>query len=66
VQDSWKIKDVDVISGPPWTSYRVKEWIVYGLGISIYAYVIYDRVYYDVVYGSLTCFFDGYRLMIAC
>ena len=27
-----------------------------GLGIFIYAYVTYDQVYYDVVYGSLAVF----------
>ena len=42
VQDSWQIDDVDGINGPPWTLDRVKEWIVYGLSISIISYVTCD------------------------
>ena len=56
VQETRKTEDVDGINGPPQTPNRVMEWKVYGLGIFIYAYVTYDRVYYDVVYGSLTLF----------
>jgi hypothetical protein len=66
VKDTRQIDDVDGIGGPPWTPDRVKDWTLYGLGIYVYAYVTYDWVYYDVVYGSLTCFVDGYRLKIAC
>jgi hypothetical protein len=56
VQDTRQTEDADGINKPPWTSDRVRGWTVYGLSISIYAYVIYDQVYYDVVYGSLTMF----------
>jgi hypothetical protein len=42
-----------------------REWTVYGLSIYVIAYVTYDGVYYDVVFGSLTCFVDGCRLTIA-
>jgi hypothetical protein len=42
------------------------EWNVYGLSISVVVYVTYDGVYYDVVYGSLTCLIDGCRLTISC
>jgi hypothetical protein len=66
VQDSSQIEDVDGIDGPPWTLDRVREWTVYGLGIYVIASVTYDWVYYDVVYGSLTCFVDGCRMTIAC
>jgi hypothetical protein len=42
VQDSCQVGDVDGIDGPPWTSDRVREWTVYGLRISVIAYVTYD------------------------
>jgi hypothetical protein len=57
--------DADGIDGPPWTPGQVREWTVYGLSIFVIAYVTYDWVYYDFVYGSLECFFDGCRLTIA-
>jgi hypothetical protein len=46
-------------------------WIKSGSGFYwfeyfIYAYVTYDWVYYGVVYGSLTMFIDGWRMMIGC
>jgi hypothetical protein len=66
VKDSWQIEDVDGIDGPPWTPDRVREWTVCGLIIIFIAYVTYDRVYYDVVYRSLTCFIDGCRMKIVC
>ena len=48
VQDNWQIEDATGINGPPWTPDRVREWTIYGLGISIYACMTYDWVYYDV------------------
>ena len=66
VQDTWQIEDVDGIDGPPWTPDQVREWNIYGLSIYVIAYVTYEWVYYDVVYGSFICFVDGCRMTIAC
>lgn len=42
VQDSGLIEDDDGIDGTPWNLDRVREWIVYDLGIFCIAYVAYD------------------------
>ena len=66
VENTWQIKDDTGISGPPWTPYRVREWIVL-VWVFLFMHMWHMIRYIMILFmDHWQCFVDGCRLMIAC